>query len=64
MTLAEVHEAHPRWHAWADTSGHCWAATCHCHTEPGTGTTLEAATPDLLADLITAHEAEYGEVSR
>jgi hypothetical protein len=48
MTLTEISQHHPGWHAYQTRSGHVWAAAAHSFDPAGCGTTEDADTPEEL----------------
>lgn len=49
--LHAVEDDYPGWHVWKSSAGRIWAATPENHTG-GSGTTLDAPTPDLMRHAI------------
>jgi hypothetical protein len=46
--LRALEQEFPGWHAWHSDAGIFYATTCKCAYECGSGTTVEAPTPELL----------------
>jgi hypothetical protein len=58
--LAAVQADNPGWHCWRSDAGVMHATTCKCATPEGSGTTVEAPTPDLLRYAIAVQAYKLG----
>lgn len=57
--LQAVEANHPGWHVWKSDGGRIWATTAENHYANGSGTTLDAPTPEAMHREIAVQVHEW-----